>query len=76
MDKKRRLVVERPNIVTLYEEKYSERQISEKLMFSKTAILVAVVRSKKFSSFQACAKCWKNVVQIDQHGDAAEVPNQ
>jgi len=44
--------VERSKIVTLHEEGYSERQISEKLKFSKTAIHQPVVKFKTYASFQ------------------------
>jgi len=44
--------VERSKIVTLHEEGYSEKQISEKLKFSKTAIHQPVVKFKTYASFQ------------------------
>ena len=51
MGKKRGLsVVERAKIVTLNEERYSERQ--KKLKFSKTAIHQAIVRFLNFGRFQ------------------------
>ena len=53
MGKKRGLsVAERAKIVTLNEEGYSERQISKKLKFSKTAIHSAIVKFQNFGSFQ------------------------
>jgi len=45
-------VLGRSKIVTLHEEEYSERHISEKVKFSKTAIHQAVVKFKTFGSFQ------------------------
>ena len=48
--KKRELsVVERGKIVTLNEEKYSERKISKVLKFSKTAIHQEIVKFQNFS---------------------------
>jgi len=44
--------VDRSKILILYEEGYTERQISDKLKFSKTAIHQAVARFKRFGSFQ------------------------
>ena len=53
MGKKRGLsVAERAKIVTFNEEGYSERQISKKLKFSKTAIHQAIVKFQNFGSFQ------------------------
>ena len=52
MGKKRGLsVAESAKIVTLNEEGYSERQISKKLKFSKTAIHSAIVKFQNFGSF-------------------------
>jgi len=44
--------VDRSKSIILNEKGYSERQISEKLKFSKTAIYQAVARFKMFGSFQ------------------------
>jgi len=44
--------VDRSKSIILHEKGYSERQISEKLKFSKTAIHQAVTRFKTFGSFQ------------------------
>ena len=46
------LGLDRANIVILHDERYSERQISDKPKFSKTAIHQAVARFKTFGSFQ------------------------
>ena len=45
-------VAERAKSVALNEEGYSERQISNKLKFSKTAIYQAMVKFRNFGSFQ------------------------
>jgi len=53
IDKKEGLSgVDRSKSIILHEKGYSERQISEKLKFSKTAIHQAVTRFKTFGSFQ------------------------
>ena len=45
MGKKRGLsVAERSKIVTLHEEGYSQRQISNRVKFSKTAVYQAIVK--------------------------------
>ena len=45
------IIVETAKTVTLNEEGCSERQISKKLKFSKTAIHEAIVRFRNYESF-------------------------
>ena len=53
--KKRGLsVIERENIFALSEEEYSEKRISKKLKFSKTAIYQEIVRFSNFKRFRIC----------------------
>ena len=53
MGKKRGLsVAERSKIVTLHEEGYSERQILNRVKFSKTAVHQAIVKFRNCGSFQ------------------------
>jgi len=64
-------VVEKAKIITLHEEEYSEKQISEDLKFSKTAILQdsnpSVVRFKEFGSFQHLHRAGRPKVTSQRH---------
>ena len=55
MGKKRGLsVAVRSKIVTLHEEGYSERQISNRVKFSKTAVHQAIVKFRNLGVFKIC----------------------
>ena len=47
-------VAETAKSIALNEEEYSERQISKKLKFSKTAIYQVIVKFRNFGNFQDC----------------------
>ena len=70
MGKKRGLsVAERSKIVTLHEEGYSERQISNRVKFCKTAVHQAIVKFRNCGSFQDLHRCGRPRVtsQRDDH---------
>ena len=63
MGKKKGLsIVQRAKTVTLIEYEYSEKQVSKKLKFSKTAIHQAIVRFPNFESFQDLYKSGRSRV--------------
>jgi len=61
--------VDRLKIIILHEKGYSERQISDKLKFSKTLIHQAVARLKMFGSLQDLSRTGRPKVtsQRDDH---------
>jgi len=62
-------VVERSKIVALHDERCSERSLSEKQKFSKTAVHQAMARFKTFGSFQELSRAGRPKVtsQRDEH---------